>query len=295
MDLKRYDGKCVRITDTRGCEYEGFCDYNSAEYCEHEFGSAEDCLQLVCVLFFERDISRIEILKEEGHYGGFSGPYGRLETEGAEDGPVIIDEFFSCEDPVHIVRMLRCISAMMSGQEKKPESLEGPDFSVWLDKALRELIKYDRDELVHKEALDLLGMITGRKDPEKVAGICGLFCETCPSFADAACDGCLSDHVAQFCAVCRHGFRTCAKEHGITWCSQCPDFPCERQRTFKDAHVENGISHHEHVMEQIIKQRETGISAWVKEQEALNACPVCGEMTVWRDRTCRHCGAVLPR
>ena len=33
----------------------------------------------------------------------------------------------------------------------------------------------------------------------EAVGICGLFCETCPSFTDGLCHGCLSDHVAESC------------------------------------------------------------------------------------------------
>ena len=129
-----------------------------------------------------------------------------------------------------------------------------------------------------------------RNDPEKVVGICGLFCETCPSYAEGLCDGCLSDHVVEVCAECRHGFRECAKEHGVTWCSECGDFPCDRLRTFRDIHVVNGISHHEHILEYVARQREIGPAAWVKEQEEENACPSCGEMLIWYEDKCRHCG-----
>ncbi len=124
----------------------------------------------------------------------------------------------------------------------------------------------------------------------EVVGICGLFCETCPSFTDGLCHGCLSDHVAESCVDCRHGFRDCAKKHGVTWCSECTDFPCERLAVFRDAHVVNGISHHEHIMEYVSRQREIGVEAWVKEQEALNACPVCGTLIVWSEQKCRNCG-----
>ena len=124
----------------------------------------------------------------------------------------------------------------------------------------------------------------------EVTGICGLFCETCPAFADGACSGCLSDHVAERCASCVHGFRDCAKEHGVVRCSVCADFPCDRLRKFKDCHVVNGISHHEHILDYVKDQRDMGVEAWVKEQEALHVCPKCGTMTVWCEKKCRGCG-----
>lgn len=126
--------------------------------------------------------------------------------------------------------------------------------------------------------------------PTEVVGICGLFCGTCPSYADDICDGCLSDRVRGDCAVCSHGFRTCAKDHGVTWCKECRDFPCQRLLDFKDVHVVNRISHHEHIVEFVARQREIGIEAWVREQEDSNACPVCGTLMIWCEGTCRKCG-----
>lgn len=129
----------------------------------------------------------------------------------------------------------------------------------------------------------------------EVVGICGLFCESCPTFVDGECHGCLSGHVAERCVGCRPGFRDCAKAHGITHCSECGDFPCDRLLRFRDVHVVDGISHHEHIMDYVRRQSEIGLGAWMKEQEALNACPDCGAMTVWCERKCRVCGRDLPR
>ena len=129
----------------------------------------------------------------------------------------------------------------------------------------------------------------------EVVGICGLFCETCPVYASGNCQGCLSEHVAEACVVCRHGFRDCAREHNVTWCCECGDFPCDRLRVFKDAHYENGISHHEHILEYVSRQREIGIENWAAEQEELNACPDCGTMIIWYEDRCRGCGRKADR
>ena len=129
----------------------------------------------------------------------------------------------------------------------------------------------------------------------EVTGICGLFCKTCPSFADGECSGCLSDRVAERCIGCRPGFRDCAKQHCITRCSECGDFPCERLVWFRDCHVVNGISHHEHIMDYVRRQHEIGVEAWVKEQEDLNRCPACGNLLIWCEDTCRGCGKAIER
>ena len=134
-----------------------------------------------------------------------------------------------------------------------------------------------------------------KNEANKVVGICGLFCETCPTFADGNCKGCLSDYVAEHCVICKHGFRDCVKKHGIVRCSECGEFPCERLRLFKDCHIVDGISHHEHIIDYVREQRDIGVEAWAEEQEILNACPVCGTMNVWCERTCRGCGRDIVR
>ena len=91
------------------------------------------------------------------------------------------------------------------------------------------------------------------KEHEKLVGICGLFCGDCPYYLagrlgdeeqlaalsrktglpieDIQCDGCLSERVFEDCRTCKHGFRTCAVQHEVTWCFQCGEFPCNRLRT----------------------------------------------------------------
>lgn len=51
----------------------------------------------------------------------------------------------------------------------------------------------------------------------------------------------------------------------------------------------NGISHQKHIMEYVARQRKIGIEAWVKEQEEINGCPVCGTLMIWCEETCRKC------
>ena len=143
-------------------------------------------------------------------------------------------------------------------------------------------------------------------------GICGLYCGTCPSFLayrknDSAmirklcsdkgmsaeelrCDGCLSDRVSRHCG-CSQGFRECAEAHGVSWCFECTDFPCERLRTFRDVHIVNDISHHEHVIEDLLDMKTQGMEQWISKQEVDARCPACGETQYWFNRTCSDCGA----
>ena len=80
MDLKQYDGKCVRIIDAEGNVFDGICRYDYAEYNEAEWGRNEDCLRIEGFSFFQGDIQSVESLEEhEGPYGRFLDPYGKLE------------------------------------------------------------------------------------------------------------------------------------------------------------------------------------------------------------------------
>jgi hypothetical protein len=146
-------------------------------------------------------------------------------------------------------------------------------------------------------------------------GICGLYCGTCPFYLafrendsemlkkisqekgmpidDLRCDGCQSDRVSEHCAVCPYDFRKCAAGHGVTWCFECSDFPCERLEAFKDVHVVNGISHHIHVIEDLTEMKEHGIESWVEKQEKNSRCPTCGKISYWFDRACSDCQAEI--
>ena len=114
MNLKRYDGKCVRLEDTEGNVFEGICCHNDHEYNYHEFGRDEECLQIVNFLFFKGDIKKIESLEHHrGPYGKFSSAYGLLEEMNVKDGISSIDEELYSEEDEHVIRMLACLEHYM--------------------------------------------------------------------------------------------------------------------------------------------------------------------------------------
>jgi hypothetical protein len=152
-----------------------------------------------------------------------------------------------------------------------------------------------------------------KQDVRKLVGICGLYCGTCPlhlayqendteelekisqergiPIEEIRCDGCLSDRVISFCRDCRAGFRRCAEEKGVTWCFECPEFPCQRLRDFTNDHIVDGISHHAHVIDDLRYMKEYGIEAWVGEQEKVGRCSQCGKRLYWYTRICPDCQA----
>ena len=149
------------------------------------------------------------------------------------------------------------------------------------------------------------------QETEKVVGICGLYCGTCPVFLavrendaeelkkisksrslpikEVRCDGCLSDRVFEPCIDCHHSFRQCANEKKVTWCYECTDFPCQRLKEFKDIHVVNGVHHHKKVIENLQNIKKNGIERFVEEQEKKGKCPQCGKRLYWYLRECPIC------
>ena len=87
MDLKRFDGKCVRITTLSREVYEGIVSYCGADCVFHEYGKHQEALLLTPILFCKNDISDVRSLENvNGPFGHFSGKYGLLEMKCPEWG-----------------------------------------------------------------------------------------------------------------------------------------------------------------------------------------------------------------
>ena len=144
-----------------------------------------------------------------------------------------------------------------------------------------------------------------KKEIEELVGICGIYCGTCPRYVaprdqDIAyleksssesglpiekirCDGCLSDNVYPSCRDCRHGFRRCAEEHKVTWCFQCPDFPCDHVDNFPMP-VGKAV-----ILRSVPFRREHGDELWMADEEKRAHCPHCGAQTFRGARRCAQC------
>ena len=150
MDLQKYDGKRVQITTFDGLKFEGIGDYCSDEYCEAEYGRAEDALQVVNYLFYRNDIWAIRDLEEHpGPCDGFTAPFGRIEEWNVRDGIEFIRDHLTCEEDVHVLRMLRCLEDWRDRRRPFPDREQIPD-------ALRESLSFIEDPAVRQEAQRLL-------------------------------------------------------------------------------------------------------------------------------------------
>ncbi len=131
--LYKYDGRHIRLTDEFGDSYEGMATHDNEEYCEHEFGRAEEALEILGCLFYKSNIKKIELLEDHnGEYGKFTGPYGTLEEWAVEDGidrirEVLFPDFDEVEAKEHVVRLLRCLidyPAPLSFQSEVTEAVK---------------------------------------------------------------------------------------------------------------------------------------------------------------------------
>lgn len=105
------------------------------------------------------------------------------------------------------------------------------------------------------------------------------------SLEDMACEGCLSDVRAIYCREC--ALRRCVLNRGLTHCAYCEDFPCRQLSDFND----DGRPHHGEALNNIRRQREMGVEAWVEEQIEKWRCPRCGVAMEWYAVECPDCCA----
>ena len=119
-ELKKYDGKCVRVYMVDQIIIDGNCTYDDKEYNECEYGRREDSLQIVNYKLYKSTIKYVKSLEDhKGPYGKFLDPYGTLEEMAIEDGIDDIYEVLFCEDKNHIERMLRALDDYWNSEDKK--------------------------------------------------------------------------------------------------------------------------------------------------------------------------------
>ena len=106
LNIGNYDGKRVRITEANGEVFEGVAAYYNKDYCEHEYGRREPCLQIANFTFFRSDVKAVETLR-----GQYAAPYGRIEELNFQDGIDSIEDELFCEEDESVCRMLSCIEA----------------------------------------------------------------------------------------------------------------------------------------------------------------------------------------
>ncbi|MBR2549915.1 MAG: hypothetical protein IKE92_07875 [Clostridiales bacterium] len=151
-NLKRFDGKCVRIIDSSGDAFDGICFFNSYEYNECEYGRSEDSLQIENFQFYIGSIREVISLEDnDGPYGRFLDPYGKLEEMTVEDGIDSITDILFSEKNEHVIRLLNCL-------EKHLDPANGPVLQCKNEvmEAFEELLKYNCDKDVQEKIKKLM-------------------------------------------------------------------------------------------------------------------------------------------
>jgi hypothetical protein len=139
---------------------------------------------------------------------------------------------------------------------------------------------------------------------QKLAAVCGLFCEACSLYIatreeparltrlaaqfklteeEVACLGCRAGKRGPYCTTCH--MATCARKRGVDFCSQCPDYPCAELQAFQAERP-----HRLELWENLAQIREQGWQRWATDMRRHYACPACGTLNSAYDFQCRTCG-----
>ena len=149
IDISSLNDKCVRVKTIYGEVLEGICTYNGEEYDEHEYGVAEDGLDVAGFLIYRSQIEEAVEIGEDG----FSAPYGWVEEEILKDGFDFGEDVFFSDFYISELRMLNCIEdkkAFMNDPETKKKAIELFD----------SLVNYSEYPEVREKAKKLYGIYT---------------------------------------------------------------------------------------------------------------------------------------
>ena len=133
---------------------------------------------------------------------------------------------------------------------------------------------------------------------------CGLYCGACDtlianrekrahelaknrgrSLEDVTCNGCKTNIISVYCRKCE--LRKCAKDKEVEFCSECPEYPCQKLMDFRH----DKYSHHSVVIKNLDFIKNHGLDNWLREQKARWSCPGCGFNISWYDEKCGNCGS----
>lgn len=147
-----------------------------------------------------------------------------------------------------------------------------------------------------------------REIDASLAAVCGAYCGACPVYRAWAardmarlealaaqlgtpverlmCTGCRTP--AAFCLGGDCEIKQCARERGVAFCPDCADYPCDalrqalRSRPYLPALCRDALRLH-----------GSGVTAWLREQDARWRCAECGTPVAAGTGTCAHCGSAL--
>lgn len=148
----------------------------------------------------------------------------------------------------------------------------------------------------------------GPATPDKrLAAVCGLFCPACSVYiastqdparlkvlaerfgvseGEMECHGCRSEKRGLYCNnFCK--MAGCARQKGVDFCGQCPEYPCAELKTFQGR-----MPHRIELWDSHERIKAAGWETWYREMVEHYSCRECAAINSAYDARCRGCGAV---
>ena len=114
--------------------------------------------------------------------------------------------------------------------------------------------------------------------------LCGLNCCLCSMYLGGYCPGCGGGAGNQSCAFAR-----CSLQHGgISFCWECPEYPCSRYKGFDDG---DSFVPHRNRRQDVAKARALGLDAYLAQLKEKRA--ILDELTAHYKDAVQH-GGVSP-
>lgn len=133
---------------------------------------------------------------------------------------------------------------------------------------------------------------------------CGLYCGACDTLIanmenrvdklaesrgrspeELRCNGCKTNINSVYWRDCK--LKKCAEEKKVEFCSECPEYPCQRLMDFRH----DKYAHHSIVIKNLDFIKDHGLDNWLREQKARWSCPGCGLYFSWYDEKCGNYGS----
>ncbi len=119
---------------------------------------------------------------------------------------------------------------------------------------------------------------------------CGMNCLHCYAHLRAknVCPGCRMEveNKPRHCQTC--AIKQCAGEHAVTYCVDCPQFPCARIKRMDKRYRER---YHISLIANARRLRADGAAAYLQAEKQRWTCAQCGGVISVHHRVCSACAA----
>jgi hypothetical protein len=118
---------------------------------------------------------------------------------------------------------------------------------------------------------------------------CGMNCMVCYVHLKKKkpCSGCLGNDInkTERCKSC--AIKRCAEEQGLTYCFECPDYPCKKIDNLDKSYKKR---YQVSLVENSILVKEKGLEIFFERERTRWTCLECGGVISLHDQVCSECG-----